>query len=193
MTLETDRIERYIQISLNHLSSLCPILHFHRSQILIMSSTILISSVFSPLYFGWHWWFGGQAAEDSCTARHWKRRVPSICHCHNKQREAMFSFMLTEWSSRVSVSLFPAAAPLLNVRQTSKPTHWLLGAVLLLLAYLGWKPLGTGQMWSLPLSFWIYNVFQDHYYCMNICLPSVHIVYIICMCICLTYVFNFQH
>lgn len=41
-----------------------------------------------------------------------------------------------------SVALFPAAAPLLNVRQASEPMHWLLGAVILLLAYLGWKPLG---------------------------------------------------
>lgn len=164
-----------------------------------MSSPILISSVFSPFIFGWRWWFGGQAAEDSCTDRHWSAVSFPAVTVTTSEKKPSFPFCLgndensVDGSTTVSLSLFPAAAPLLNVRQASEPTHWLLGAVLLLLAYLGWKPLGNWANVVSTLSFWIYSLSQDHYYCMNICLPSVHIVYIICMCICLTYVFNFRH
>lgn len=39
--------------------------------------------------------------------------------------------LYVDGSFTVCISMFPGAAPFLNVRQASKPTHWLLGAVLL--------------------------------------------------------------
>lgn len=124
--------------------SLFPILHFHRSQILIMF-LFLFHPCFSIV---WQMWFGRQPA--------WIAAQPDIdsgvffpaVTAAVRGREAIFSLLLTEWwklyvdgSSPVSVSLFPAAAPVLNVRQASEPTHWLVGAAAFLLAYLGWKPL----------------------------------------------------